>query len=60
MLNEILKESTIATRKSLTEQQTCLIIGQLAKAMKFYHSLNIAHRDIKLENILVDMEHPQL
>ena len=29
-------------------------------AMQFYHQLNISHRDIKLENILVDTSHPDL
>ena len=24
--------------------------------MMFYHNLNISHRDLKLENILVDIE----
>ena len=26
--------------------------------MKFYHAENICHRDLKLENILVDIETP--
>jgi len=26
----------------------------LAKALKYMHAMNIAHRDIKLENIILD------
>lgn len=29
-------------------------------AMQFFHNLNISHRDIKMDNILVDMASPNL
>jgi MAP/microtubule affinity-regulating kinase len=32
------------------------IFGQIARAVAYLHRLNIAHRDIKLENVILDKE----
>ena len=42
--------------KSLSERQTQYIMQQLLCAVNYLHLNNIAHRDIKLENILVEQE----
>ena len=42
--------------KSLNERQTQYIMQQLLCAVNYLHLNNIAHRDIKLENILVEQE----
>ena len=39
--------------KTLEEQEIKSIFKQIVEGVRFCHSLNIAHRDIKLENILV-------
>lgn len=41
-------------RKSLTEVETKHIMYQLCRAIHYIHSKNIIHRDLKLENILLD------
>lgn len=61
MLNEVMKGQGIGgMRKNLPEADCAKIVFQLASAMSFYHDLCIAHRDIKLENILVDISKPQM
>ena len=37
----------------LSEERTKQIIGQIALALQYLHSLGIIHRDIKLENIMM-------
>ena len=44
-----------AARKNLPEEVCAKIIYNVLQAMDYFHKLNISHRDLKLENILVDM-----
>lgn len=44
----------VAKAKVLSEKQTQNIMTQLLCAVNYLHSNNIAHRDIKLENVLVE------
>lgn len=40
--------------KKLDPKETKRIFKQIVDAVKYLHSINIYHRDIKLENILLD------
>ena len=47
--------SFIKKRTKLNEKICKFIFKQLLQAIKFIHSKNIIHRDIKLDNILIDL-----
>ncbi|XP_021012210.1 sperm motility kinase X-like [Mus caroli] len=40
----------------LDEEEACTIFSELSLAVNYIHSQNIAHRDIKAENILLDWD----
>ena len=45
------------TRLPYSEKRAASISGQLMSAVKYMHDHNVAHRDLKLTNILVDPEY---
>ena len=47
--------SFVKKRTKLNEKMSKYIFKQLLEALKYIHSKNIVHRDIKLDNVLIDL-----
>lgn len=45
-------------RGPYSEKQAASITGQVTSAIAYMHSLNVAHRDLKFENIMWESQHP--
>lgn len=43
--------------KRLNEEQSYAVFSQIVKGVKYMHEHNVAHRDLKLTNILIDEEY---
>ena len=44
----------IVKKQSLTERQSCIFFHEIIDALEYLHLLNIVHRDIIPENLLID------
>ena len=44
------------SRAPFTEQDAAKLIYQILLAINFLHKQNVVHRDLKLDNIMVDLE----
>jgi 5'-AMP-activated protein kinase, catalytic alpha subunit len=44
----------VRNSRRLPEDEACLILQQMLHALQFCHARDIVHRDVKLENILLD------
>jgi serine/threonine protein kinase len=48
--------SFVRKRSKLSETTAKFIFRQIIESIKYIHSQNISHRDIKLDNILIDLD----
>mmetsp|Transcript_9943 Transcript_9943/g.13531 ORF Transcript_9943/g.13531 Transcript_9943/m.13531 type:complete len:126 (+) Transcript_9943:274-651(+) len=46
----------IQRQESLTELDAANIINQILKALNYMHVMGVVHRDLKMENVMVDFE----
>ncbi|KAK4882130.1 hypothetical protein RN001_005449 [Aquatica leii] len=46
----------ITVAQKFSEEQAALMITHLTSALAYLHNINIVHRDVKPENLLVDMD----
>ena len=58
-LNDCLDKYRKINRKPFTEEIVQYLMRQIVDAIKYIHSCHIIHRDLKLDNILVNFENEQ-
>ena len=47
----------IVNHKNLPEEQACRFFQEIINALEYLHSMNIVHRDVKPENLLLDISY---
>ena len=47
--------SFVKKRRKLSEQTAKMLFWQITQGIRYMHSVGVVHRDIKLENILIDL-----
>lgn len=52
MKEDLLKH--ISVKESLPDHLSCRLCTQLCRAVKYLHNIDVAHRDLKCENLLLD------
>jgi serine/threonine protein kinase len=48
--------STVKSSDGLPESEACILFHQILEGTAYLHSLNVAHRDISLENVLLHQD----
>ena len=56
ILQDVLKNQP---SRMLQERVAAKIFGQIIEALSYFHEIHIAHRDLKPDNIMVDITDPQ-
>ena len=46
----------IVSKRRLDEEEACKILEQMISGIEYIHKLRIVHRDLKLENCLIDYD----
>lgn len=48
--------AAMSRREALSQQTVCRLVGQVAAALDYAHSMDVVHRDVKPANVLVTAE----
>jgi 5'-AMP-activated protein kinase catalytic alpha subunit len=46
----------IVSKKRMEEEEACKVFEQIISGIEYIHKLRIVHRDLKLENCLIDYD----
>lgn len=46
----------IVSKKRMDEEEACKVFEQIISGIEYIHKLRIVHRDLKLENCLIDYD----